>query len=568
MIGDRLVTRRRGRLSWRGLSAAVAVLVVWAAVASFGGASAHHADVAAPAAAAPGTASGAGDADASGHADAPDDGHGAGDAHTDPVAAEHGAAGHGEAHDGGHGGGGHADPVAPILIALTLVLVGAKVGGDVFERMGQPSVLGELIVGVIMGNVGYLVGMELFVALREGPILNEIANAVMGGATWADAARQVLPAAMFETAGGAGDRLVAILQHNPHVVDTVKVVDIFSRIGVILLLFLVGLESSLQEMAKVGASALVVAVIGVIAPFFLGYFSSTWLLPELSNNVHIFIGATLCATSVGITARVFKDLGKLHTIEAKIILGAAVIDDVLGLIILAVVSGVIQSGKLEMGSVAIISGKAIGFLVGAILVGVFVIPQITKAVALMRVEGTKLVYVLSLCFVMSWAANEIGLATIVGAFAAGLVLTETQFGAFKGEKRHMEELLEPIAGFLVPVFFVLMGIQVKLETFADTSVLGVAAALTVAAFIGKQVCGFGVGKGIDRLSVGVGMVPRGEVGLIFASIGRGLGVVNDAVFSAVVIMVIVTTLVTPVLLKITLNRGGANRGSGETLGAA
>jgi Kef-type K+ transport system membrane component KefB len=187
----------------------------------------------------------------------------------------------------------------------------------------------------------------------------------------------------------------------------------------------------------------------------------------------------------------------------------------------------------------------------------------------MRVEGTKLVYVLSICFVMSWAANAIGLATIVGAFAAGLVLTETQFGAFKGEKRHMEELLEPIAGFLVPVFFVLMGIQVKLETFADTAVLGVAAALTVAAFVGKQVCGLGVGKGIDRLTVGVGMVPRGEVGLIFASIGRGLGVVNDAVFSAVVMMVIITTLITPVLLKLTLARAERRRASeSNALGAA
>jgi len=560
MIGDRLATVRRGRLSWRGLGVVLALVLVWGVVASSGTASADRTPAAAPALEAPGSADG-------GPGASRDDGHDdAHDASGDPADAAHGA-GHGDAHGGDHGGGGHADPVAPILIAVTLVLVGAKVGGDLFERMGQPSVLGELIVGVVMGNVGFLLGMDLFVALREGPILNEIANAVMGGATWAEAARQILPASMFETAGGPGDKLVAILQHNPHVVDTVKVVDIFSRIGVILLLFLVGLESSLQEMAKVGASALVVAVIGVIAPFFLGYFTSTWLLPEMSNNVHIFIGATLCATSVGITARVFKDLGKLQTLEAKIILGAAVIDDVLGLIILAVVSGVIQSGALELGSVAIISGKAIGFLVAAILVGVFVIPQITKAVALMRVEGTKLVYVLSLCFVMSWAANEIGLATIVGAFAAGLVLTETQFGAFKGEKRHMEELLEPIAGFLVPVFFVLMGIQVKLETFTDTSVLGVAAALTVAAFIGKQVCGLGVGKGIDRLSVGVGMVPRGEVGLIFASIGRSLGVVNDAVFSAVVIMVIVTTLVTPVLLKITLNRGSGG-GSRETLGAA
>ncbi len=456
---------------------------------------------------------------------------------------------------------GHSDPVAPVLLALVLIIAGAKIGGDLFERIGQPSVLGELVLGLVLGNVGYWLGNEFFTVLREGPVISDIVARVLSGSGWEEAARHALPARAFEGPGSPGERIVGIFTSHPLMVETVRSVDVASRIGVILLLFLVGLESSLDDMLKVGGTSLLVATVGVVAPFLLGYAVSLLLLPAASGNVHLFIGATLCATSVGITARVLKDLGKLQTVEAKVILGAAVIDDVMGLVILAVVSGIIASGHLAFGGIAWITGKAVIFLVASIMLGMWLTPLITSLVAKMRVQGAKLIYALCVCFMLSWLANAIGLATIVGAFAAGLILTEVQFRDFRREPRHLEDLLEPLATFLVPVFFVMMGVQVKLETFADKNVLFTAAGLTVAAIIGKQVCGLACSRRVDRLTIGVGMIPRGEVGLIFASIGRSLGVVTDAVFSAVVVMVMVTTLITPPVLKITLARWEKKHGA-------
>lgn len=421
---------------------------------------------------------------------------------------------------------GHHDPVAPVLLALTVILVSAKVGGELFERMNQPAVLGELIVGVVLGNLVLVnPSWDFFGPLRAEHVTVQWASAI----------------------------------------------DILARIGVVLLLFEVGLESNVAEMRRVGVSSLLVAVVGIVAPFALGYFASATFITKVPesilamnaefdiSNIHIFIGATLCATSVGITARVLKDLGKLHIKESRIVLGAAVIDDVMGLIILAVAAGIIVAAEtgvpMEFAAVLEITGIAIGFLVGAIVVGLTVVPRVLKKIAILRTRGVMLISALLFCFVFSYLANLAGLAAIVGAFAAGLILEEVHFTEFK-EKKPLHELLAPVTTFLVPIFFVVMGIQVRLETFMDGNVLGLALALTVAAFIGKQVCGLAVvEKGLDRLSIGLGMVPRGEVGLIFASIGKGLGVVDDSIFSAVVIMVIATTLVTPPLLKLSLARG-------------
>jgi len=258
-------------------------------------------------------------------------------------------------------------------------------------------------------------------------------------------------------------------------------------------------------------------------------------------------------------------LDTLTPAELRTELGAAVLDDVMGLIILAVAAGIIVAAEtgvpMESSSILQITGIAIGFLVGAIVLGLTLVPRILKRIAIFRTQGVMLISALVFCFVFSYVANLAGLAAIVGAFAAGLILEEVHFTEFR-EKKHLHDLLAPVTTFLVPIFFVVMGIQVRLETFLNMNVLGLALALTVAAFIGKQVCGLAVlEKGLDRLSIGLGMVPRGEVGLIFASIGRGLGVVDDAIFSAVVIMVIATTLVTPPLLKFSLARGERRKAS-------
>ena len=415
-------------------------------------------------------------------------------------------------HGDDHGGGGHASPVTPVLLALVIMLVAAKLGGELAERVGQPAVLGELLAGVVIGNLT-LVGFHALEYLKTD----------MG-------------------------------------------ILILAELGVILLLFEVGMESNIKEMLSVGASSLLVAIFGVVAPFLIGLGISSWMLPDEHLLVHVFIGATLCATSVGITARVLSDLGKINARESKIVLGAAVIDDILGLVILAVVSGVIAAsntgGTLATSEVALIIGKAAGFLVGAIVVGSWLSPRVFGLASRLQIKGLLLTLSLAFCFILAYLANVIELAPIVGAFAAGLILDDVHYRDFidRGD-HHVEELLHPINTFLVPVFFVLMGIKVDLSTFGQVEVLGFAAVLSIGAIIGKMVCAFGViEKGLDRVSVAVGMVPRGEVGLIFAGIGasltlRGEPVINVSVFSAVVIMVIVTTLVTPPALKVTLARG-------------
>ena len=412
---------------------------------------------------------------------------------------------------------GHTSPVLPVLVGLVIILLVAKLCGAVFERIDQPAVLGELIGGVLLGNL-----------------------------------------ALFGF-------------HGLEFLKSSSGIEILAEIGVIILLFDVGLESNLDEMKSVGMSSLLVAVFGVIAPFFLGWGVSAWMIPEEEMLAHIFIGATLCATSVGITARVLSDLGKLQRRESKIILGAAVIDDVLGLVILAVVSGVIRAaetgGELSSLHILWIVVKAVLFLGGAVVIGRWISPRMFGLASRLRIQGMLLTVSLAFCFLLSYLANLIGLATIVGAFAAGLILDEVHYRDFLDRGEHtIEELMHPIYIFLVPVFFVLMGIRVDLTTFGQVSVLGFAALLSIAAIIGKMVCAGGVlEKGLDRISVAVGMVPRGEVGLIFASIGASLvldgqRVINNEVYSAVVIMVIVTTLITPPALKYTLARGNRRRG--------
>jgi len=416
------------------------------------------------------------------------------------------------------------DPVAPVLLGISIILLAAKLGGDLMVRIRQPAVLGELLVGVVLGNLP-LVGFDGLEFLRP--------DAVHGESTRL-AANDSVPA---------------------------RTLDMLARIGVILLLFEVGLESNLHDMRKVGLSSFLVAVLGVVMPMGLGWLTSRWLMPDRSWPVHLFIGTALCATSVGITARVLKDLGKLDTSESKIVLGAAVIDDVLGLIVLAVVAALITQGTASMLEVGIVVGKAIGFLVGAVFIGEWLSPRLFGIAAKLRVHGMLVVTALVFCFAMSWIANLMGLAPIVGAFAAGLILDKKHYEVLQGaDKRSLEDWVLPIATLLVPIFFVMMGFQVDLRDFLDPSVLLFAAGITVAAVLGKQACSLGVvGRGLDRLSVGIGMIPRGEVGLIFAAIGQklisqGNPVIDPPVYSAIVVMVMLTTLITPPLLGWSLRR--------------
>jgi Kef-type K+ transport system membrane component KefB len=417
----------------------------------------------------------------------------------------------------------HGDTLAPVVLALAVILAAAKLGGHAAERIGQPAVLGELVVGVLVGNLT-LVGIDWFQFIT--------ANATIG---------------------------------------------VLAQLGAVILLFEVGLESTVRDMMKVGVRSLVVAVLGVVTPWVLGWWVGALLLPDHSVYVHAFLGAALTATSVGITARVLKDLGRGQSPEARIILGAAVIDDVLGLVVLAAVAAVIAAADsgtaLSYGALALVFGKALVFLFGALSLGVVFSPRLFGFASRLRGRGVLLATALVFCFTLAWLASAIGLAPIVGAYAAGLILEDVHYRELAAkEERQLEELVRPISAFLVPVFFVLMGMQVDLGALMRPEILGLAGALTVAAVLGKQACALGaLGGKLDWLSIGIGMIPRGEVGLIFANIGltlvvRGEHVVDAATYTAVVIMVMLTTLITPPALKWSLGRGGKReegRGKGE-----
>jgi len=407
---------------------------------------------------------------------------------------------------------GSSDVDAKIFAALALILVGAKLVGDVFERMGQPAVLGELLAGIVLGNLS-LLGI-----------------------------------------------------HELDFITTNEQIALLAELGVILLLFEVGLESDLVEMARVGGTAFLVAVIGVITPVTMGYFVHAAFSPSSTWHTHLFIGAVLAATSVGITARVLKDIGKIDSPTARVVLGAAVIDDVLGLVVLAVVVGIVEGANtgasLHTMDVVMIVVKATGFLGGAILLGRPVSRALFRFATKLRVAGVLLAVSLGFCFALSYGAGAAGLAPIVGAFAAGIVLDALTFQDLESKETHkLEHLMHPLTSFLVPVFFVVTGAKVQLGTLNSFSILGLALALTAVAIIGKQACSLvAVGKGINRFAVGLGMVPRGEVGLIFASVGEklklhGEPVVNNSTYAAVVFMVMATTMVTPPVLAWALRKG-------------
>ncbi len=402
------------------------------------------------------------------------------------------------------------------LIALLLLIAAAKVGASLAVRLRQPPVLGELAAGLVLGNLG-LAGLHQLDFLRS-------------------------------------DSHIAFL----------------AELGVILLLFEVGLQSNLKEMARVGTSAFLVATVGVLVPMGLGFGLASLLVPHTSFAVPLFLGASLSATSVGITARVFQDLGYTRTPEAQIVLGAAVIDDVMGLVVLAVVGGIIGAANgtasLSLLSLLLIVGKAAAFLVGAVLVGVALSPRLFAAAFHLKSDNVLLAGGLFICFLFSLAANAVGLAPIVGAFAAGLVLEPVHYRRFLAEgDRELGHMVEPLTAFLVPIFFVLMGVRVDLSALASPGVVLLALALTVAGALGKQACGLAVlRRGTDRLTVGIGMIPRGEVGLIFANMGLALKVgsepiLTSATFSAIVIMVMLTTLMTPPLLKWSVGRKASGR---------
>ncbi len=374
-----------------------------------------------------------------------------------------------------------------IFMALAVVLIAAKAAAELSERVGIPAVLGEIVAGVLIGP------------------------SVLG---W---------------------------------VEPTDALKILAEVGVIVLLAQVGLETDLDELRRVGRASTLVAIVGVVLPMSTGFFAGS-VLGE-STNASLFLGASLAATSVGITARVFGDLKALSSTEARIVLGAAVADDVLGLVILTVVTRIVEKGSIDIAGLASTIGLAVGFLVVAGAVGLLVLPRLFAALgSRVTSSATMGVVAAGVTFLFSAAASGAELAPIIGAFVAGTALARTD------HHERIERDFQSIGAVFIPVFFVQIGVDTDVTKFFDLKVLGIAAVLTVIAIAGKALAAVGaVGTPTDKIVIGAGMVPRGEVGLIFATIGVSVGVFDEELYAVVLLVVLVTTVITPPVLRWRIN---------------
>src|SRR5688500_142516 len=386
-----------------------------------------------------------------------------------------------------------------LLISLVALLVGTQLLGVLAQRLKQPAVVGELIAGLLLG------GSVLGILDPNDPVIHALAE-----------------------------------------------------LGVLVLLFEIGLHTDLKSLVKVGNEAMTVAVVGVVLPFALGYGVAAAL--GLSAIPAIVCGAALTATSIGISARTLSDLHKLNTPEGQIVLGAAVIDDIIGLVILSVVAGIVGGAALTFGGVAITTAIAIGFVVAAVVLGSLLVPPVFRAIGRIEASGTLGVAGLAFAFLMAWLAASAGSATIIGAFSAGLVLHDTP------QRVAIEKATTSLGHFFVPIFFASVGAAVELGTLADARVLAIGGALIVVGVLGKFVAGYAPVwfKG-DKALIGIAMVPRGEVGLIFARMGLATGALTSQLYSAVAMMVLATTFLTPPLLARRVKSAAAD-GSSDPAG--
>ncbi len=412
-----------------------------------------------------------------------------------------------------------------VLLSLAVIYLASRVGGELCARFDLPPVLGELLAGALVG-----VSILHLLVFPEGEVT-------------------------------AADSLVmqvvqSFLHLSPPVWEATfaaqgEVVSVLAELGVIVLLFEIGLESNLQELLRVGTQAALVAVIGVTVPFAAGTLGLIYLF-HVPTIAAIFAGAALTATSIGITAKVLAELQQLSSAEGQVILGAAVLDDVLGIIILAVVASLVKTGEVEIGRVGYLIVGAAVFLVGSVLVGRLLSPWFVGLVNNMKTRGSLLLMSLLLMLVLAVIGAAIQLEAILGAFTAGLILSETD------KQQDLEEQVMPLADFFVPIFFVCVGAKTDFSVFnpaipANREGLVLAGFLVLVAMVGKVASGLGVGWGgekLNRLAVGVGMIPRGEVGLVFAAAGASSGALNEALDAGIVVMVILTTFLAPPLLRL------------------
>lgn len=444
------------------------------------------------------------------------------------------------------------EPVSQVIPWVTLIFLFGIIGRYLAERMSQPGVLGELFMGFLLGNLCYYIGVPIVMILREGAAGYFIMSDLLNGMPLVEAVKQNI------NDTNSVSTVVSTLSA-PNGMQWLKIsyaVDVFSRYGVIFLLFMVGLETSVDELKGTGKASLKVAILGVIAPFLLAFFFMSVFFPAVSYKTDLFVGATLAATSVGITARVLKEMKKLKTREAKTILGAAMIDDILGLILLAIVSSMVVSDAINVLNISHIVFSSVLFFALALLIGPCVLEKTMGIFKFLDLWEAKLFISFVFVMLLAWVASLISLATIIGAFAAGIIINEKYFYN-NGDTRNaltVHELVAPLEFILAPLFFMLIGIQVKIEMFFDWQVLLWAMGLIVAAILGKIISGYGGDKEDNRLIIGIGMMPRGEVGLLFASIGKSMHIISEQLFAAIILMVFITTIIVPPWLKYQYSR--------------
>ena len=413
--------------------------------------------------------------------------------------------------------------LAGVLLSLVIIYFASKLGGEICSRINLPPVLGELVGGVLIGISAFHLLVFPESSATEDSLIISMLQSTAG-----------LPTEAADSVFAAQSEVITLL----------------SELGVIILLFEIGLESDLKELIRVGPIAAVVAVVGVVAPFVAGtlglvYLFHTPVIPA------VFAGAALTATSIGITAKVLAELGQLSSEEGQIIIGAAVLDDILGIVVLAVVASLVKTGEIQISNIIYLVISAAVFLIGSILLGRLVSPLIVGLVNEMKTRGEVLLTGLVFAFILSYVATVINLEGILGAFAAGLILAETE------KRKELEEQIIPVADFLVPIFFVCVGAKTDLSVLNPTvpsnrEGLIIATFLILVAILGKVITGFTVfgNPNLNKLAIGVGMIPRGEVGLVFAGVGSASGALSEATEAAIIVMVITTTFVAPPLLRL------------------
>lgn len=414
--------------------------------------------------------------------------------------------------------------LAGVLLSLVVIYFASKLGGEISVRLNLPSVLGELVGGVIIG----ISVLKLLIFPESGLEASDslIIHFLQGTSNLSESGVSTVFDSMSE------------------------VISVLSELGVIILLFEIGLESDLKELIRVGPSASIVAVVGVVAPFAAGTAGLIYLF-HIAAIPAIFAGAALTATSIGITAKVLSELGKLSTTEGQIIIGAAVLDDILGIVVLAVVASLVKTGEINITEVVYLIISAGVFLIGTIFLGRLISPWLIALVKEMKTRGELLITALTFAFILSYIANVIQLEAILGAFAAGLVLAETE------KRKELEQQIIPVADIFVPVFFVCVGAKTDLSVLnpaipSNREGLIIASFLILVAIIGKVITGFTLFSQpeINKLAIGVGMIPRGEVGLVFVGVGSASGALSKSTEAAIIMMVIVTTFLAPPLLRL------------------